>query len=345
LNAENETATDIPFVYVARHNCPDDTGAPIVQQVLLNDVAAMGDATSRTSAGSTLGAASNPPGCPSLAFLSGHFVPNVTSTENITAMTCIQGLEEVQADTIFVISQGSVQVKSEPVVDESSARWLQAFNSTYWFTNDSTFQPFSRDVGDSYPEYFFSQVHYGPDGIPAEELAGPANTQRFIDATQRVYRRYMAQLIHATMRQNLSSSAGTEAEPAPQYPGTVSGVDRLRLKQDAASKLILQILLGIMLAGGLFVYSRSNMRTVLPHCPWSIVGTMRLLAGSEMVERTTIPAGGEFMSDRELTKVFEGYLFSLGWWDTAQRRGTNNSPGGQRRFGIDIRKTDASAKP
>lgn len=71
-----------------------------------------------------------------------------------------------------------------------------------------------------------------------------------------------------------------------------------------------------MLACGVFVYSWRNMRHVLPYSPWSIAGTMSLIAGSEMVERKIIPPGAGFMSDAELAKVFEGYMFSFGWWDT-----------------------------
>ncbi|KIW24361.1 uncharacterized protein PV07_10079 [Cladophialophora immunda] len=341
LNGENQTATNIPFSAYVQHTCDGEAGLAIHEQVVLNNQGAMGDSTAVTSAGSTLGAASNPPGCPSLAFMSGYFVENVTSTENVTAMTCIQGLEEVRAETTFLVSQDSVQIKSEPRVDESSARWLQAFNSTYWFTASSTFAPFDREAPTLLTDYFYSQVNYGPDGIPADELTGPANTQRFIDATQRMYRRYMAQLINGTMRRSLNQ---TEAASAPQYQGSVTGVNRLRLKQNATSKLVLQIFLGIMLACGIFVYGGRNMRRVLPRCPWSIAGTMSLLAGSEIIDRKIIPVGAEFMSDEELKKVFEGYVFSLGWWDTTTDG--VNSPGGQKqqRFGIDVGKADASAK-
>ncbi|KIX95762.1 uncharacterized protein Z520_08470 [Fonsecaea multimorphosa CBS 102226] len=345
LDGENQTATNIPFTSIVQHTCEGQGGLAIHEQVVLNNQGATGIIDTDTTAGYTLGAASNPPGCPSLAFMSGYFVENVTSTENVTAMTCIQGLEEVHAETTFSISGGSYQITSEPKVDESSARWLQAFNSTYWFTGPNTFAEFNnREAPTLLVDFFYSQVNYGPDGIPADELTGPNNTQRFIDATQRMYRRYMAQLINATMRRSLNE---TEAASAPQYQGSITGISRMRLKQNATSKLILQIFLGIMLVCGAFVYGRRNMRRVLPHCPWSIAGTMSLLAGSEIIDRKIIPVGAEFMSDGELKRVFEGYVFSLGWWDdsdSTDRDGTS-SPAGQKhkRFGIDIGKADANA--
>jgi hypothetical protein len=67
---------------------------------------------------------------------------------------------------------------------------------------------------------------------------------------------------------------------------------------------------------------------------------MSLLAGSEMIESKIIPAVAEFMSDKELAKVFEGYMFSLGWWDTELKTSDLRE---QRRLGIDIGKADSSA--
>ncbi|KAI1629390.1 hypothetical protein EDD37DRAFT_49503 [Exophiala viscosa] len=335
LNGDNQTATDIPFSYSVQHNCLNHTVVGIFVQNVLNNEAGMVNGVSLGPEGSFLGAASNPPECPSLAFLSGYFVENSTSTENFTAMTCIQGLEQARTNTTFVISEGSILVKSKPVVDESSSRWLVSFNSTYWFTKVNTFASFNnRSSGTLSEDSFYSQVKYGPDGIPAEDLTGPSNNQRFMDATLHIYRRYWAQLINATMRQDLQD------DEAASCPGTVLNINKLRLKQNATSKLILQIFLGIMLVCGIFVYGQRNMHHVLPQCPWSIAGTMILLAYSEMIERKIVPPGAEFMNDEALAKVFVGYMFSLGWWDTGMK--TGDSP--RRRFGIDIGKADASTK-
>lgn len=149
----------------------------------------------------------------------------------------------------------------------------------------------------------------------------------------------MAQLINATMRQKLNDA---EAISAPQYPGFLRGLSHLRLQQQATSKLILQIFLAIMLACGLFVYSQGNLKHVIPMCPWSIVGTMMLLAGSGMLDRKVIPPGAEFMSDKQLAKVFEGYMFRLGWWDNAGAE--VDSSVARRRFGIDVGKTGDDEK-
>jgi hypothetical protein len=59
-----------------------------------------------------------------------------------------------------------------------------------------------------------------------------------------------------------------------------------------------------------------------------------------MIERKVIPAVAALMSDKELAKVIEGYMFSLRWRDTE----VNTSDLRElRRFGIDIEKADSSA--
>ncbi|KAK4940635.1 hypothetical protein LTR10_019265 [Elasticomyces elasticus] len=330
LNGYNQTATNIPFIYSVTLPCGQTSS--IFEQVVLNTEGAAVDALQEGPEGSALGAASNPPECPSLAFLSGHFIVNATSAENFTAVTCIQGLEQVATNTTFVISKDVIQVKSKPIVDESSTRWLVTFGSTYWFTSANTFEPFNGQIFDRGPDHFYSQVNYGPDGIPAKQLTGPSNTQRSIDATLRMYRRYMAQLINATMRQSLQD------DEAASYSGTLLNINTPRLKQNATSKIVLQVFLGIMLVCGIFVYGRRNMHHILPQCPWSIAGTMSILADSEIIERKIIPSGSGLISDQALAKSFEGYMFSLGWWDTEDE--TSDSSLG--RYGIDIGKADAS---
>ena len=58
-----------------------------------------------------------------------------------------------------------------------------------------------------------------------------------------------------------------------------------------------------------------------------------------MIEKNIVPAGAEFMSEKELARVFDGYLFSLGWWgDSSEQEGTGVVRHKQQlqRFGIDI---------
>lgn len=155
-----------------------------------------------------------------------------------------------------------------------------------------------------------------------EELAGPQNVGRLINATNHLYQKHMAQAINLNMRTTDDSDALGEI-----FNATVVG-STFRLKQNAGPKLALQILLGIMTVGGGAAYLFTDMRHTLPHNPCTIAGTMSLLAGSEMLK--LLPEGAEYMSDKELEKkVFGKHRYSMGWFDDGE---------GGMRFGIDIGK-------
>lgn len=71
-------------------------------------------------------------------------------------------------------------------------------NSTYLFTRVDESAFFNQNTTD--PDDFYQQVQYGADGVPPEDLAGSATTERFVNAAQHVYRKFMAQLINSNMR-------------------------------------------------------------------------------------------------------------------------------------------------
>jgi hypothetical protein len=68
-------------------------------------------------------------------------------------------------------------------------------------------------------------------------------------------------------------------------------------------------------------------KAVLSCSPRSIAGTMVLLAGSEMATRKLVPEGSERISRIDL---WNGWLFSLGWWGDMENK----------RFGIDVGRAD-----
>jgi hypothetical protein len=67
---------------------------------------------------------------------------------------------------------------------------------------------------------------------------------------------------------------------------------------------------------------------LLPQNPCSIGAAASLLAGSQLVERGVMPAGSEFLSDKEMISrgYFTGMKFRMGWWEQH----------GEKRFGIDV---------
>ncbi len=280
------------------------------------------------------GAATNLPECPSLGFIYNMASEFSASTENITAYLCSQGFQEVNTTTVFSTSDMTVSSRQPPIIDEASARWVASVSDTgmfldqtnNWATWYSLYAPTGEQPSPNIQQLdpFFQTVAYGTEAIPFEELLGPTNEERLLTAVQHVYRKYMAQAINANMR--------VPAEgPVPEYTAVLpASSTHARLVQHNASKIILQVLLGIMFCCNLIVYPFTRKyRRMLPYCPWSLFGVMALLAGSDLCDGKVMPIGAESMSDKELEKALNGWTFSLGWW------GSGNSEQGQR-YGIDI---------
>ena len=78
---------------------------------------------------------------------------------------------------------------------------------------------------------FIETVLYGTEGIPANELLGPSNANRLVDAIQHVYRKYMAQVINLNMREPIASDTSKPSYRADMLDGT----HHFRLKQNNES--------------------------------------------------------------------------------------------------------------
>jgi hypothetical protein len=282
--------------------------------------------------------------CYSIGFIFGFFQYQNTHRSNITLMNCYQDIEIVNTTTTFFPTSMRIDPHSPPVIHEHTRRTV-APNMLYRLSDvfDFNLMDFHLkgidddpgSTGDFTSQYdvpmepFYQAVIYGPEGVPASELVGIDNRKNLFNATQHLYRKYMALLIHNNMRYPLPS---TSPDSSPTYPGTITDPTALRMVQNPASKVALEVLLATMLVFTAIAYIMTPMRNVLPHSPCTIAGVMSLLAGSDLCRRAVIPEGTEFMTDKELEKVFEGYLFGLGWF------GTGGGGGGVReeRFGIDI---------
>jgi Protein of unknown function (DUF3433) len=276
--------------------------------------------------------------CPSLILFFGSFKVNVTSYENVTVMSCSERIQEVQTSTTFTLPKFAISSSHPPVVNESSTKLLHNTTSNVTALKystatkfDNNFIPFFPTSG-SVPLYsraldpFFEALILGPDAVPPSELLGPDNVDRLVERVTHLYRKFMAQLINANMRT-------APLYPHPTYNATIA-LPTARLKVNNGSKVTLQILLATMFICGSLAYLLTDMRHTLPHNPHTIAGTMSLLAGSKMCSRNVMPEGAEWMDDKSLKKagVFEGYLFSLGWWEDRGQDGRLK----KRRFGIDI---------
>ena len=172
----------------------------------------------------------------------------------------------------------------------------------------------------------FSAVLGGKQAVDSASIWVSDKQDRLKVAIQGFYCRSMAQVVSAKMR--IPSSMALET-----YIATWQDQSSHLLKRINASKLALHPMLGTMFVCGVPAYLKITSRTLLPHNPCSIAGTASLLAGSEMCSdrlAALMPQGAQGMTDKELRehKVWDGWLFSMGWWDW--------SFGEQSRFGIDV---------
>ncbi|KAG6366752.1 hypothetical protein INS49_000932 [Diaporthe citri] len=294
----------------------------------------------------------SPPGCPSLAFTFGNY--SIKSTDRLettsnaspawfTTMSCIQLMAEVQTDVTLSIPNFTV---ISAVADESTTKYLAsgpggqtAFpwrpqlhfeleviiwdgNMTYGgFNSPSVVQMYQN------PNYevdgFFSLLLHPSNKVYPEELLGPDNHGRLLDAIQGLYRRYMAQVANTKMRVPVAANTAPET-----YTATWINTNRGVLRQDWRSKLALQILLAVMFVCGVASYLLIDTEEVLPHDPCSIAGLAALLAGSSICkeEEPLVNSKGS-EGGRIHGSSWDSQLFGLGWW---------RLPEGGERFGIDI---------
>jgi hypothetical protein len=91
----------------------------------------------------------------------------------------------------------------------------------------------------------------------------------------------MAQMINSLIRTNESSDSTSSPQ---QVSATIFNTNRLRIKQNNISKIILQSLLAGMLVCFLGSNALMDMRSTLPHNPMTLAGSMSLLAGGELCE-------------------------------------------------------------
>ena len=176
---------------------------------------------------------------------------------------------------------------------------------------------------------FTQTMIWGKGGVPISELF---DAERMSDRATQVYNTYAAQAINAIFNNETSSS--NDPAKAKTLTGTFVSLNHTRLIQNAVSTRILEAILAILFICGVVAYTElciatKGTRRLLPKNPNSIAAVASYLARSDFVSENVIPRGTECLSRRELARrrMFDGYLFSLGWG------GTENET---ERFGIDI---------
>jgi len=251
-------------------------------------------------------------------------------TSDQTVLACWQGVQEVMVDATFLMPGFTIDPNHPPIPIESTTKDLVSITGTSNF-NFKTEEHVRYEMSKSQletPGYLHPAVYamvHGRWGVPADEFFGDGGGQTFSKSANIVWSTYMAQAISINFRQSVQTDTN---EHNLVYTGSAVQAERGRLKQDAAVKGALQAMLGLMALCGLLVYLITDTERILPHDPCSIAGMMALFVDSEFIEREDlIPSGSEWNTCEDDERMWEGWLFSLGWFKTSSN---------QWRYGIDV---------
>lgn len=255
-------------------------------------------------------------------FIYGQISHNTTA--NLSVVWCKPYIQRLTVEVTYELPDFSVSLLSPPLPLEDTVEVFPAtapaVGQSLVFSGEPASDPHMQAGNDP----FFNALLYGAGGVPPQDLL---NASRLIEASNHLYR-----ILAAQYCRSYSQDVDTNA-PAQVLNGTYSSPSRYRLVQSRISTSILDGLLAALFICGIVTYAdlwmaTGGTRRVLPKNPMSIGAVLSLLAGAEMLSEKVIPLGTEWLSDKEMRArgVFDGYVFSLGWWGLE----------GDERYGIDI---------
>ncbi|KAF2149705.1 hypothetical protein K461DRAFT_323260 [Myriangium duriaei CBS 260.36] len=300
----------------------------------------------------------DPYGCPSIAFTFGHWnLSSKYSNFDYITMSCYQLMAQVQTNVTFDIpsltvlaavpDEGTVTYLNHEGVSTTDASVAVANAFPYRLTdnlhNVALWGPDPFDaVSEGYDQRFGKDASVGlldaafrpldgetPMSIKNAVELSDESQKTLVHSINRFYRHYMAQVINKKMRIPLEGMEKT-------FEGTWIDTQRVIVQQDRVSKLILQLLLGVILVSGTAAYVVIGTKKVLRHNPCSIAGTASLLAGSRMCTAGFKDEDevDEYRSDiaswaEQKRQDWSGMRFRMDEWN--ERDGLR-----KRRYGIDI---------
>ena len=264
-------------------------------------------------------------GCPSLGFLWGTYSNVTLQASNFAAYTCSQYVEAIPATLTFLTPNLVLDQTRPPVLDESNSKVVSLHQlPTDYLAQYGLGSPNECDSGNVDP-LFTAAICGSQANITQNDLGNPDRREAVLEAAHHVYRLLTVQTMNSLMRTNSTS------DPAifPQVSAKIMNANRLRIKQNNTSKIILQSLLAGMLVCFLGSYSLMSMRSTLPHNAMTLAGSMSLLAGGKLCNEDHDPT--ETFEDFEAR--LQHHRFRLGWWPaSANSRGEK----GEGWFGIDV---------
>ncbi|KAM0706042.1 hypothetical protein Q7P35_007402 [Cladosporium inversicolor] len=287
----------------------------------------------------------NAVGCPSIGVIFRDVSHADVPHDNVTAIVCSQKLQQVRVNVTYSgldLTVPSMSASIAPIVIADSATDLT--NGTDGFDtfpyrvqtylqssrlSHGNLTMFSGDNATDRLDGFTNHLVWGPNGTAAADLFGVPNRQRFIDAVSGLYARYMCFAIDMRLRHPIAARALANTTDDEGYlEGTAYGFSS-RIEFNQASKITMQVMLGVMALLGACTHLASDLRGTLPRKPTFIASRMALLAGSDLCEgqKALLPPNAIHTSEKELDKLFDGYMFGLGWWrQTAASCGESDIP-------------------
>ncbi|KAL3428247.1 hypothetical protein PVAG01_01756 [Phlyctema vagabunda] len=262
-------------------------------------------------------------GCPSLAFGFGEYLDGDSTQATASTFTCTQLIQEVMTEALFSLPSFSLDLTDPPRRNESTARFVSddAGNLIREYQHTATLaQYFYNESAAS----FFDIVLHGRDKHEPTGLLGESNVGSLINASARVYGRYMAQTISLNMR--------TESPAPTTVAGLLQQRNQLKVHQNRVSKITLQVCLGLMVSCAAAYWILMDTKELLPRNPSSIASVASWLTGNSLWENDRIVGPVETVSDKELQhdNRLGKTKFAFGCW------GDSEIVNPDKRFGIDV---------
>ncbi|RSL86408.1 hypothetical protein CEP52_015814 [Fusarium oligoseptatum] len=283
---------------------------------------------------STAGEVSNE--CPSIGMFFGLVNKTHTAGRNLTALLCSQGINQVP---VTINYQGdpalgaikSLRVRGQPQALKNGTSGSYTLGYKLKGFMGSTLPNFARNNQEHQYDSFFNQLVNRPEGYSREDLVGPNNAVQLIKAVTLDYCEYMRHIIDRNLRASnttsrtnfLSATDGNSTTSSHTMTTGLYSADVTHLVIDGTSKVILQMLFATMTGFSFIGFLLVKIRGTLPRDPCSIGSTMALLADSQFCdgELGVIPQNAEHMSESQLRQAFDGWVFSLGWWQRDTHEG------------------------
>ncbi|KAH6954835.1 hypothetical protein DER45DRAFT_633284 [Fusarium avenaceum] len=292
--------------------------------------------------------------CPSIGMIFGSVTRNITIERDLTAVVCSQGIRQVPMrvtyngnPTLGKIDSMHTHGGSKGVQNGTSKAYTLGYKLEGFL--DANLFSFPSNLSSDLYDSFFNHLLLRPKGYSRDDLSGRKNEDKFVQAVTLDYNEYLRHVINRNFRAgkhsldvNLLSATKDRSVGSLSVHSMITGefsAEVTHLIVDKTSKLILQVLLATMTFLSFIGFCLVKIKGTLPRDPCSIGSTMALLADSQICDPKSgiIPEAGQQMSENQLRSVFDGWVFSLGWWGSGSSVAPSLAP-------EDIQNSDTSRK-